>query len=102
MAKHDRKGRGSSYDRRRRRAWLVSKYRVSPAMVECFHCHQRMRANGGKWEVDRYPIAGKDGGSYRRDNIVIACERCNRGHNTKLAPRKRLPGKLHSTMASLF
>lgn len=39
-----------------------------------------MRCRSGKWQVDRYPLAGRDGGTYRRDNIVIACPTCNMGH----------------------
>jgi hypothetical protein len=27
--------------------------------------------------ADRWPISGKEGGSYRRDNIRPACLRCN-------------------------
>lgn len=73
-----RQGRGNVYDRRRRRAWLIETYKISPAMVECYHCQQRMRASG-PWEVDRFPIPGRDGGTYRRDNIVISCRDCNRG-----------------------
>jgi hypothetical protein len=27
--------------------------------------------------IDRYPVAGVDGGTYRRDNIRPACRTCN-------------------------
>jgi hypothetical protein len=41
--------------------------------VPCFHCGRRLR----KPQIDRYPICGHDGGSYRRGNIVPSCKRCN-------------------------
>lgn len=74
-----RNARGNSYDRKRRRDWLVSKYgktgKRGKVKVFCYHCNRELR---GKWEVDRYPICGHMGGRYTRDNIVISCITCNR------------------------
>lgn len=79
--------RGSSYDRRRRRAWLVEQFGV-PARASrgkkarkfwicCYHCGRRMRADSRQWEVDRFPVCGHMGGRYVRGNIVPSCPRCN-------------------------
>lgn len=83
---HD--ARGNSHDRARRRAWLIKVHgfvftyprnrRKVTLWVLCHHCHRSMRADKHAWEVDRYPVCGHDGGRYTRDNIVIACIRCNR------------------------
>lgn len=29
-------------------------------------------------EIDRFPVCGHDGGTYKRDNIVPSCARCNK------------------------
>ncbi len=78
-----RNARGSSYDRRRRREWLIRTYGRGP-WVFCHCCGRRMYARkpGGlsnpQWQVDRWPIPGRAGGRYRRENIRIACRECNR------------------------
>lgn len=70
--------RGSSHDRRARRAFLVVKFGShSGKTLPCFHCGRRMHAQKHAWEVDRYPICGHDGGRYTRDNIVPSCSGCN-------------------------
>ena len=83
MSSSNSNERGSSYDRRRRRAWLVETFglrnaRGRIAWVVCHHCGRRMRASAGVWEVDRFPVCGHAGGSYRRGNIVISCPDCNK------------------------
>lgn len=65
--------RGSSYDRRARRAYLAELYDLGGGAVQCFWCLRRVR----EWEVDRWPICGHAGGRYTRDNIVPACRECN-------------------------
>lgn len=62
--------RGNARDRARRRAWLWSS---APPL--CFHCGADVER--GTFEVDRWPVPGHLGGSYRRGNVVIACRRCN-------------------------
>lgn len=63
--------RGSSADRRRRRAWLLETFGngvAAPCFWEC-----------GR-EVDETTVEADriiPGGSYRRDNIVPACRPCN-------------------------
>lgn len=77
---HDTPGydrRGSAQARRRRREWLLTAapFEGDGAAVPCFHCREPVAA--ADMEVDRYPICGHDGGSYRRDNIVPSCRYCN-------------------------
>ena len=70
--------RGSSYDRRARRAFLTEKFRA-PGGVKCFWCSKVMRK---RFEVDRWPLCGHDGGRYTRDNIVPSCPACNNNRCT--------------------
>lgn len=81
-----RNARGNTRDRRRRRQWLISEFGIkreddSIYWVRCHHCNIKMKALGRVWEVDRFPVSGKDGGRYRRGNIVISCQKCNRGNH---------------------
>lgn len=72
--------RGSSYQRRQRRAFLVEKFGSKTGKtIRCFHCKKRMHVNARvrRWEVDRFPVCGHAGGTYARDNIVPACPKCN-------------------------
>lgn len=65
--------RGSSEDRRRRRAWLLSNFGDGRS-VRCYRCPQRL--TDGTLTVDRI-VPGVEGGTYRRDNIRPACAGCN-------------------------
>ena len=86
-----RRPNGNAYDRRARRRWLVEVHGVprlsdgEKTRVRCYHCGALLRADSTTtWDVDRYPVCGHAGGSYRRDNIVVACVWCNRTRcNTK-------------------
>lgn len=81
--------RGSASDRRRRREWLVECQGIPrrkdgrKTRVRCFHCGRAVRAD--KFEVDRFPVCGHDGGRYVRSNVVASCKRCNAGrcHNKR-------------------
>jgi hypothetical protein len=68
--------RGSSADRRRRKSWLLRTFGDGTS-VPCNWCGKRLTRS--RLEADRYPVAGKDGGTYRRENIVPACRKCNGG-----------------------
>jgi hypothetical protein len=97
--------RGSVYDRKRRRDWMIAMFAISRAdgrktRIPCYHCSALMRAEPAKvtvrlafrenaepryrtferysWEVDRFPRAGRDGGTYARSNIVPSCPGCNK------------------------
>ncbi len=71
--------RGSAEARRRRRVWLVQTYGDGQT-VECAFpgCNRLLTVE--TVTVDRYPIPGCQGGSYRRDNIRPACAPCNSRH----------------------
>jgi len=82
MKVKSRNARGSAAARRRRRAWMVEQFGMrcqGGVVVVCIHCGRRCRAKSKNWEVDRHPVHGHDGGRYTRDNIQVACQRCNRG-----------------------
>lgn len=88
--------RGSSYARRRRRAWLIEHYASDvPGFCRCYRCGRLLYnpdepplsrsgflAPNGRWEhslpltVDRI-VPGCKGGTYRRNNIRPACGQCN-------------------------
>lgn len=73
-----RKGRGSPHDRRLRRAWLLSPrsgHGGNTKTVPCKWCRRSLDRH--MLTVDRWPVAGADGGSYRHSNIVPACLTCN-------------------------
>lgn len=91
----NRNERGSSEDRRRRRAWLVETFRanvdVQPGsqflnvtnavpcgegipVCRCYRCGLLLTAS--TVTVDRI-IPGAHGGTYRRNNIRPACADCN-------------------------
>ena len=70
--------RGKARDRRVRRRWLLSSeagFSGNGESVPCFHC--RIELNYRTLEVDRFPVCGHDGGTYRRGNIVPSCRYCN-------------------------
>jgi hypothetical protein len=70
--------RGSSYTRRRRRAWLVETFRADVDMLEpacrCYRCGKLLTVD--TVTVDRI-IPGAHGGRYVRGNIRPACGPCN-------------------------
>lgn len=66
--------RGSSYSRRARKAWLLENFDpdLGPDKARCsFGCGEILTIE--TITVDRYPIPGCQGGTYRRDNIRPAC-----------------------------
>lgn len=79
--------RGPACRRRVRRQWLVDVYGDGES-VRCHHCPTMLTVT--TLEVDRYPVCGHDGGTYRRDNIVPSCRRCNRRRCASCAALPRL------------
>lgn len=76
--------RGNTADRARHKAWLLSPaapFGGNGWAVPCHHCGRTLTAES--MEVDRFPICGHDGGSYRRGNIVPACIDCNRSRSRR-------------------
>jgi len=69
----NRNARGSSYDRRARRAWLLEQH-GDGVTCACYRCGATL--DESTITVDRI-VPGRDGGTYRRSNIRPACGRCN-------------------------
>lgn len=65
--------RGSSYNRRARRAYLLAKH-GDGVTCPCYRCGCEL--DDSTLTVDRR-IPGARGGTYRRDNIRPACGHCN-------------------------
>jgi hypothetical protein len=72
-------GRGNSYDRARRKRWLLSPeagHGGDGQHVDCRWCGRQLTAD--TLEIDRWPVCGHAGGRYVQKNIVPACGECNR------------------------
>lgn len=79
---------GSSYTRRRRRQWLVDTYGDGTTCVCSFEgCEAVLTVDNVS--VDRYPIPGIEGGTYRRDNIRPSCLPCNTKHGSALGVARK-------------
>jgi hypothetical protein len=82
--------RGSAKQRRARKQWLLDKYGDGLRAK----CEIRCSANCARWvdydslTVDRWPIAGVDGGRYVRDNIRPAYGICNYADGGKLGAKR--------------
>jgi hypothetical protein len=73
-------GRGSSYDRRARKEWLLKEFGdgfVAPCMMDehAPDCPGFVRLED--MSVDRWPVPGSQGGRYVRGNIRPAYGPCN-------------------------
>jgi hypothetical protein len=66
--------RGSAEDRRRRKVYLLNTY-GNGLTVPCAFCKEPLMFS--TLTVDRFPIPGRLGGRYTRDNIRPACLPCN-------------------------
>lgn len=66
--------RGSAEDRRRRKRYLLDTYGDGQT-TRCAFCKGMLTYD--TVTVDRYPIPGRAGGRYTRDNIRPACGPCN-------------------------
>lgn len=92
--------RGSSYDRRQRRAWLMVTYASDvPGFVRCYRCgcllynpDERPESWGEEGRTaltaDRI-IPGILGGTYRRNNIRPACGSCNSETGANLGNQRK-------------
>ncbi len=105
--------RGSSYERRRRREWLVETYRANVDVIlqtdprfpefsglvtvivpfghgrpacRCYRCGCLLTVD--TVTVDRI-IPGCHGGTYRRNNIRPACQKCNSETGAPLRRKKK-------------
>lgn len=75
--------RGAARDRRARRAWLLATF-GDGRTCRCYRCDAEL--DESTISVDRI-VPGRDGGTYRRDNIRPACRGCNSSTGGALARR---------------
>ena len=80
----NRNDRGSSYDRARRRSWLLNTF-GNGHTAPCYRCG--LALTNSTITVDRI-MPGCKGGTYRRDNIRPACALCNSQTGGRLAHHK--------------
>lgn len=80
--------RGSSYDRRVRKQWLLDTFGNGVTCVCSFDKCDKV-LNFKTMTVDRFPIPGEEGGRYVRGNIRPACGHCNSVDGTTRMLQKR-------------
>lgn len=97
--------RGNVTDRRRRREWLVETFRADVDLADdsglqievprgegvpaarCSTCPTLLTVD--TVQVDRYPVPGCEGGTYRRDNIRPHCGPCSERSGGELGAARR-------------
>jgi hypothetical protein len=87
----NRNARGSVSDRQARKLWLLTTFgdgtSAPCALAVSSKCQGTVTVD--TITVDRYPVAGVDGGTYRRDNIRPACGPCNAADGARLGNSRR-------------
>lgn len=89
----NRNARGGAADRRVRKQWLLDTFGDGESATCMLQLTPRCEGTVTfeSMTVDRYPVAGVDGGTYKRGNIQPACAPCNEFQGGQLgAERKRL------------
>lgn len=87
----NRNQRGSSEQRRARRAWLLEEFgdgETAPCAIQ-FDGRCLGTVDKVTMTVDRHPVPGVDGGTYDYDNIRPACGPCNSRSGTALREERR-------------
>jgi hypothetical protein len=88
----NRNARGGAPSRRARKLWLLSPaagFGGDGEKVGCaFDCGTMLDFD--TVTADRYPLAGCDGGTYKRGNIRPACLRCNAADGGRLGNSRKL------------
>lgn len=82
----NRNDRGSAEDRRRRRQWLLDTF-GDGTTCRCSTCPTVLDFDS--ITVDRHPVAGVDGGTYRRGNIRPQCGPCASRQGGKMSAQRR-------------
>jgi hypothetical protein len=75
----NRNARGSAAERRKRKQWLLDEFgngQSAPCAIRRRGVCQGRVTFETVW-VDRWPVAGHEGGGYTRDNIRPSCGPCN-------------------------
>lgn len=83
---------GSAADRRKRKQWLLDTFGDGVKAPCSFGCGTEVTFD--TVTVDRFPIPGYEGGSYRRDNIRPACAKCNYTDGSKAGHARKAAKKL--------
>lgn len=83
--------RGSAKQRRVRKQWLLDTFGDGVKALCSFGCGAVLTLE--TITVDRFPVLGADGGTYRRGNIRPACGHCNSVDGGKVSARRRLARK---------
>lgn len=87
----NRNQRGSTIERAARRQWLLDTFgdgETAPCMIS-WDENCLGQVNDLTITVDRYPVAGIDGGTYERSNIRPACGPCNSRAGTALREARK-------------
>ena len=80
--------RGSSYARRVRKQWLLDTFGDGETAICSFEdCDVELTFE--TITVDRYPLAGINGGTYKRGNIRPACAFCNSSDGAAIAHSRK-------------
>lgn len=79
--------RGNAASRRVRKQWLLDTFGDGESAECSFGCG--VRVDFTTITVDRYPIPGIEGGTYKRDNIRPACMKCNASDGAALGALRR-------------
>lgn len=79
--------RGGSKDRRIRKQWLLDTFGDGVSAPCSFGCGEHVTFD--TITVDRFPISGIEGGTYKRGNIRPACGPCNSADGSALGHRRR-------------
>lgn len=74
--------RGSSYDRRVRKRWILKEFGDGETVTCSFDGCVRVLTYE-TMTIDRYPTPGFEGGRYVRGNIRPACSTCNSQDGSK-------------------
>lgn len=93
--------RGGSKDRRVRKQWLLDTFGDGESAPCSFGCGTLVDFT--TITVDRFPIPGIEGGTYKRDNIRPACAPCNSADGAVLGAARRaerLAGESGNSMVS--
>jgi hypothetical protein len=87
----NRNARGGSKDRRVRKQWLLDTFGDGTEAICTLQLTERCEGTVtfDSMTVDRYPVAGIDGGTYKRGNIQPACAPCNEYQGGQMGPVRK-------------
>lgn len=80
--------RGSATSRRVRKQWLLDTF-GNGLIAFCTFLGCKEELDFETITVDRFPIAGCEGGTYKRGNIRPACAKCNSSDGGKMGAKRK-------------